>query len=66
MPIYESNFQGLLFSPIVLMIVFAAVVTSFATRMIDRAIPYSMQRNESLMSMLLFMVILMVMVSFTF
>lgn len=66
MPIHETHFFGLLFSPIFMMIVIAVVITSFAVRIIDRVIPYSMQRNESLMSMLMFMVILASLVRTTF
>lgn len=66
MPIHESSFFGLLFSPILLMVVISAVITSFVFRIIDRVIPYSMQRNESLMSMLMFMAILATQVSITF
>lgn len=66
MPIHESNFFGLLFSPLFLMVVIAVAITSVAVRIIDRVIPYSMQRNESLMSMLMFMVILASLVRFTF
>lgn len=66
MPIHESSFFGLLFSPLFLMVVISVAITSVAVRIIDRVIPYSMQRNESLMSMLMFMVILASLVRFTF
>lgn len=48
------------------MVVISVAITSVAVRIIDRIIPYSMQRNESLMSMLMFMVILASLVRFTF
>lgn len=66
MSIHESNFFGLLFSPLFLMVVIALAITSFAVRIIDRVIPYSMQHNESLMSMLMFMGILASLVSISF
>jgi hypothetical protein len=66
MPLHEVSFQGLLVSPIFMMVLIAAAVTVVASRVVDRIIPYSMQRNESLLGMLLFMLILAGLVRITF
>lgn len=66
MPLHEVSFQGLLVSPIFMMVVIAAVLTIVASRVVDLIIPYSMQRNESLLGMLLFMLILAGLVRITF
>lgn len=66
MPIYEESVMGLLLSPIVLMIMLSLVITSAVTRVIDKVIPWPLKRSESLVSMLLFTVILALMVSTTF
>ena len=66
MPIYEESVMGLLLSPIVLMIMLSLVITSAVTRVIDKVIPRPLKRSESLVSMLLFTVILALMVSTTF
>lgn len=66
MPLHEVSFQGLLLSPIFTMVVIAAALTIVTSRVVDRIIPYSMQRNESLLGMLLFMLILAGLVRITF
>lgn len=66
MPLHEVSFQGLLFSPLFLMVLIAVALTSVTARVVDQIIPYSMQRNESLMCMLMFMLILAGLVRFTF
>jgi predicted PurR-regulated permease PerM len=66
MPLHEVSFQGLLLSPIFTMVVIAAALTMATSRVVDRIIPYSMQRNESLLGMLLFMLILAGLVRITF
>lgn len=66
MPIHEVSFQGLLLSPIFMMVLIAAVLTIVISRAVDRIIPYSMQRNESLLGMSLFMLILAGLVRITF
>jgi hypothetical protein len=66
MPLHEVSFQGLLVSPIFMMVLIAAAVTDVTSRIVDRIIPYSMQRNESLLGMLLFMLILAGLVRITF
>ena len=58
--------MGLLLSPIVLMIMLSLVITSAVTRVIYKVIPWPLKRSESLVSMLLFTVILALMVSTTF
>jgi hypothetical protein len=66
MPLHEVSFQGLLLSPIFTMVLIAAALTIVTSRVVDRIIPYSMQRNESLLGMLLFMLILAGLVRITF
>jgi hypothetical protein len=66
MPLHEVSFQGLLVSPIFMMVLIAAAVTVVISRIVDRVIPYSMHRNESLLGMLLFMLILAGLVRITF
>ncbi|MGI4836368.1 MAG: hypothetical protein ACRYF9_01975 [Janthinobacterium lividum] len=66
MPLHEVSFQGLLLSPIFTMVLIAAALTIVTSRAVDRIIPYSMQRNESLLGMLLFMLILAGLVRITF
>lgn len=64
--VHEVSFQGLLLSPLFLMVLIAVALTSVTARVVDRIIPYSMQRNESLLCMLLFMLILAGLVRITF
>lgn len=66
MPLHEVSFQGLLLSPIFTMVLIAAALTIVTSRVVDRITPYSMQRNESLLGMLLFMLILAGLVRITF
>jgi hypothetical protein len=66
MPLHEVSFQGLLLSPLFTMVLIAAGLTIVTSRAVDRVIPYSMQRNESLLGMLLFMLILAGLVRITF
>jgi hypothetical protein len=66
MPLHEVSFQGLLVSPLFLLVLIAVALTIVISRFIDRIIPYSMQRNESLLGMLLFMLILSGLVRITF
>lgn len=66
MPLHEVSFQGLLLSPIFMMVLIAAALSVVISRVVDRIIPYSMQRNESLLGMSLFMLILAGLVRITF
>ncbi|ELN2737092.1 DUF1656 domain-containing protein [Pluralibacter gergoviae] len=66
MPIYEESFFGLLLSPITLMILLSLVITSALIRVLDRALSFSLKRHESLLSMLLFVIILALLVGKTF
>lgn len=58
MPAHELDLFGLFASPIVAYAGIALVATGIIGWAIDRLIPFSLQRNESLMSLLTFMIIL--------
>ena len=58
MPDHELDLLGLFASPIVAYAAIALVATGIIGWLVDRLIPFSLQRNESLVSMLTFMIIL--------
>jgi hypothetical protein len=58
MPVHELDLLGLFASPIVAYAAIALVATAIIGWLADRLIPFSLQRNEGLMSLLTFMIIL--------
>jgi hypothetical protein len=58
MPLHEFDLLGLFASPIAVYAVIALVATGAIGWVADRLIPFSFQRNEGLMSLLTFTVIL--------
>jgi hypothetical protein len=58
MPVHELDLLGLFASPIVTYVAIALVATGTIGWVADRLIPFSFQRNEGLMSLLTFTVIL--------
>jgi hypothetical protein len=58
MPIHEIDVLGIFASPIVVYMAISAVCTLAISYVVDRLIPYSLQRNEGLFSLLTFVAIL--------
>jgi hypothetical protein len=66
MPLHEVEIFGLLLSPIFMMILAAVVGTSLIAGVVNRIIPYSLHRNESLLYVLLLVGIVAMMASHSF